>query len=308
MNIATKILAAIVAAFLLPFSLATEARAAKAPAARAEASTDAAATDAGVTCQREDSLRIVSLLREAAQLPQEPASWMMWFGRKFIGVPYVAGTLDAASEERLVVNTRQLDCTTFVELATALTLCAKNHETSFAQFCRRLRHVRYVGGEVSYVKRQHYFTLWVDENAGEGIVADIQANPPFTAVQTVQVNWMTTHPANYRMLATHPQWRAGIRALEQRINGRQYRYVPKGEIRNNQLFRNTIHDGDIILIITQKKGLDTTHIGIASWHADGLHLLNASSIHHQVVDEPMTLYQYMQRHPSQIGIRACRVR
>lgn len=266
-----------------------------------------AATEEDVTCQRQDSTKIVALLREAGQMQEKPESWMMWFGKKFIGVPYVGGTLDAAREERLVVNTRQLDCTTYVELVTALAMCAKHGETDFAAFCRRLRHVRYVGGEVAYVKRQHYFTLWVDDNVKEGIVADIQANPPFTAIQTIQVNWMTTHPASYKMLASHPQWRPGIRALEQSINGKQYRYLPKGEIRNSSLLRNTIHDGDILLIITQKKGLDTTHIGIASWHADGLHLLNASSIHRKVVDEPMTLYQYMQQHPSQIGIRACRV-
>jgi hypothetical protein len=38
-----------------------------------------------------------------------------------------------------------------------------------------------------------------------------------------------------------------------------------------------------------------------------LHLLNASSIHKKVIDEPMTLYTYMHKHPVQIGIRVCRV-
>ena len=61
------------------------------------------------------------------------------------------------------------------------------------------------------------------------------------------------------------------------------------------------------VIITNKKGLDTTHIGLASWHADGLHLLNASSIHHRVIDEPMLLRTYMSKHPVQTGIRVCRV-
>ena len=91
------------------------------------------------------------------------------------------------------------------------------------------------------------------------------------------------------------------------MNGKRYRYVPKGKIANTAVFRNAIHDGDIIAIITNKKGLDTTHIGIASWHKDGLHLLNASSIHKKVIDEPMTLYTYMHKHPVQIGIRVCRV-
>ena len=261
----------------------------------------------GVVYQRQDSLKITSLLKEAKAMKQKPANWMMWFGRKFAGVPYVGGTLDKTREEVLVVNTRQLDCTTYVELVTALTMCAKNQETSFASFCNHLKHVRYIGGNVEYVKRQHYFTVWLNDNVKEGIVRDIQANPPFSAIQTIQVNWMSTHPASYKMLAAHPQWLSGIKALENSINGKKYRYIPKGEIKNNALFRKTIHDGDILLIITKKKGLDTTHIGIASWHQDGLHLLNASSIHKKVIDEPMTLYTYMQKHPSQIGIRACRV-
>lgn len=258
--------------------------------------------------QRQDSVKIVTLLKQAHQLKKKPANWMLWFGKKFCGIPYVAGTLDNMAEEKLVVNTRQLDCTTYVEMVAALTMCAERNETTFQAFCNHLKHVRYVGGEVSYVKRQHYFTVWMDDNEKEGIVQNIAPNPPFTAVQTVNVNWMSTHTSSYKMLTDHPQWKAGIRALEQSVNGNRYRYIPKGQIANTQLFRQTIHDGDIIVIITNKKGLDTTHIGLASWHKDGLHLLNASSIHKKVIDEPMTLYTYMQKHPVQIGIRVCRMK
>ncbi len=71
--------------------------------------------------------------------------------------------------------------------------------------------------------------------------------------------------------------------------------------------RETIKTGDIIAILTNKKGLDTSHIGIAVWKKDGLHLMNASQIHKKVVIEPMLLQNYMKKHPSQIGIRVCRV-
>lgn len=261
-----------------------------------------------VNYQKKDSLRVVSLLKEASSLKSKPKNWMLWFGKKFVGVPYVGGTLDKAKREKLIVNTSELDCTTYVELVTALTLCAERHETSFASFCNRLKHVRYIGGEVSYEKRQHYFTIWIQDNAKEGIVEDIQTNPPFTAIQKIQVNWMTTHPNSYQMLKGNPTRLKGIKALENSINGKCYRYIPKESIANNTLFRKTIKDGDILVIITNKKGLDTTHIGLASWHSDGLHLLNASSIHKKVIDEPMTLKTYMSKHPVQIGIRACRVK
>lgn len=261
---------------------------------------------ADVCYTTKDSLKIASLLREAAQMERKPDSWMLWFGKKFCDVPYVGGTLDRDKVERLVVNTTEQDCTTYVEMVLALSMCADQGETSFARYCEHLRHVRYVGGEVAYVKRQHYFTLWIADNEREGIVTDIHPNPPFTATQQVMVNWMSAHQVSYKMLSAHPEWLSGIKSLEQSINGLRCRYIPKANIADNKLFRETIKDGDIIVIVTNKKGLDTTHIGLASWHRDGLHLLNASSIHKKVIDEPMLLRTYMKSHPVQIGIRVCR--
>ena len=68
-------------------------------------------------------------------------------------------------------------------------------------------------------------------------------------------------------------------------------------------------DYDDGAIVTRKDGLDTSHIGFAQWgHDNRLHLLNASQIHRQVISEPMTLYQYMAKHPSQLGIRVIEVK
>lgn len=269
---------------------------------------DTAHYQVDATYSQSDISRINSLLREASQLKEKPKSWMLWFGKKFIGVPYVGGTLDRAEEEKLVINTSELDCTTFVEVVTALTRCMSgNGKRDFSDFCRQLQHVRYINGEIAYEKRQHYFTVWISDNAEEGIVTDIQNNPPFTKVQHVSVNWMTTHQQSYKMLKNNAKRLQGIKALEEQISGKSYRYIPKEQIVDSRLFRNTIHNGDILVMITNKKGLDTTHIGIASWHQDGLHMLNASSIHKKVIDEPMLLRTYMMKHPSQIGIRVCRV-
>lgn len=269
---------------------------------------DTAHYQVDATYSQSDISRINSLLREASQLKEKPKSWMLWFGKKFIGVPYVGGTLDRAEEEKLVINTSELDCTTFVEIVTALTRCMSgNGKRDFSDFCRQLQHVRYINGEIAYEKRQHYFTVWISDNAEEGIVTDIQNNPPFTKVRHVSVNWMTTHQQSYKMLKNNAKRLQGIKALEEQISGKSYRYIPKEQIVDSRLFRNTIHNGDILVMITNKKGLDTTHIGIASWHQDGLHMLNASSIHKKVIDEPMLLRTYMMKHPSQIGIRVCRV-
>ena len=263
---------------------------------------------------QEDSLRVMNLIQSAIEdtLAYPTAGQMMLrIGRAIeaMNVPYVAHTLEPNDKERLIVNLRELDCTTFVETVTALTLCVRTHRTTFEDYCRVLQKIRYWQGRPpQYVRRLHYFTSWIEDNTTMDFVREIQGpNPPFTAVQTVQAHYMTQHPDKYRMLTVNPQDIPMIREMEQRIEGKKYRYIPQQQLYNNRLLRNTVHDGDIIVIITNKEGLDTQHLGIAAWHSDGLHLLNASSIHHKVIEEPMTLRQYLFKHPSMPGIRIVRV-
>lgn len=257
-----------------------------------------------------DSLKVVNLLSQASkQGSMESGGLMVYFGLKLCGLPYVAKTLETNPKERLVVNLRQLDCTTFVENTLALTLCMKHGKLRFADFCHFLRMIRYRQGEVAYTKRLHYFTQWIDDNTELGYVSEVtSAKSPFTAIQNLSIDYMTTHVPQYPMLEGDKQAIAEIGKCENALTGRKFRYIPKAEIRNNDLFRNTIHNGDIIAILTSKKGLDTSHIGIAFWKADGLHLLNASSLHHKVVLEPKLLRTYMMGQKSQTGIRVIRVK
>ena len=257
---------------------------------------------------KKDMVCIERLLADAAKLPKD-SNLMLHFGKQFLNVPYVAHTLDRnLEEEKLVVNTRELDCTTFVENVLALTLCAQRGETKFTDFQNQLQQIRYRNGKVEYTRRLHYFTYWIEDNARMGYVTKVENQyMPFTAVQHVKVDYMTKHVKDYAMLAAHPEWLEGIKEMESVISGNYFRYIPKKNINNSQILRQTIKDGDIIAILTKKKGLDTSHIGIAVWQKDGLHLMNASSIHKKVVIEPMVLQKYMEKHPSQIGIRLCRV-
>lgn len=229
---------------------------------------------------------------------------VLHIARKFLGVPYVAKTLENANAEKLVVNLRELDCTTYVENVLALYLCVKSGKSQYADYLNYLRKIRYADGNVDYTKRNHYFTEWIKQNNKNGYVVERQTpNPPFTATQCLNINFMSTHAYAYPMLKSNSKLIKPIAEMEQSLSGKTYSYIPKDKIANNATFRAAIHDGDIIAITTKKNGLDTSHIGIAVWHKDGLHLLNASQIHKKVVEEPMTLHQYMQKHPSQTGIR-----
>lgn len=253
-----------------------------------------------------DSIVVRKLLQDALKLDKDN-NLIIHFSHQLLDIPYVAKTLEVNKSEQLIVNLRQLDCTTFVENVMALTLCANNGKTSFEDFCKYLRLIRYRKGVVSYPTRLHYFTEWIEDNTQMNFVKEIQQpDSVFTQVQTLAINFMSTHSNLYPMLADNPLMIKDIEITEENLTGRQFRYIPKEEISNTDAMRNAIQDGDIIAITTKKKGLDTSHIGFAIWHLDGLHLINASQIHKKVVEEPMTLYDYMQKHPSQKGIRIVR--
>ena len=253
-------------------------------------------------------IRIESLLKDAKQ-QKSSTNFPLFFARQFLDVPYVAHTLEINDEERLVINTDELDCTTLVETVTALTLCAYRKTFTFLDYQNALQAMRYRHGVIDrYPSRIHYFTDWIVENTQAGIVTEIQQpNPPFTQIQTVKVNYMSQHPQSYKALKAHPEFVAEIAQMEQRLTGQKFRFIPKSGVKDTPAMREAVHDGDIIAITCNKPGLDIAHLGFAVWRNDGLHLLNASQLHKKVVEEPMTLYQYLQKHPSHTGIRIIRI-
>ncbi|MBP5714180.1 MAG: DUF1460 domain-containing protein [Prevotella sp.] len=253
-------------------------------------------------------IRIEGLLKDAKQ-QKSSTNFPLFFARQFLDVPYVAHTLEVNDEEQLVINVSELDCTTLVETVTALTLCAYRKSFTFLAYQQALQAMRYRNGVIDrYPSRIHYFTDWIAENAKAGIVTEIQQpNPPFTQIQTVKVNYMSQHPQSYKALKAHPEYVAEIAQMEQRLTGKKFRFIPKSEVKDTPAMREAVHDGDIIAITCNKPGLDIAHLGFAVWRSDGLHLLNASQLHKKVVEEPMTLYQYLQKHPSHTGIRIIRI-
>lgn len=263
-----------------------------------------------VQYSKEDSLTVLRLLEETqGEKLQTIADCQLFFARELLGIPYVASTLEVNKKEKLVVNLRQLDCTTYVENVVALTLCHRKGKNKFADFCLQLQMLRYRNGKnTGYQSRLHYFTDWIEDNSRLGLCNEIQTpTPPFIGLQTINVDYMTTHSERYPMLKGDETMIAAIAKTEKALSTKKYKYIPRKQIQNTKLVRKTVKDGDIIAIITSKKGLDTQHIGIAVWHSDGLHLLNASSIHKKVVEEPMLLTRYLLKHPTMPGIRVVRL-
>ena len=262
-----------------------------------------------VEFQSEDSVFVEHLLRQA-RTDRGETPRTLWFGQQFVGRPYVAHTLENGTTEHLIVNTRELDCTTFLETVCALSLCDANGQQTFADFCRWLQRLRYRQGQIEdYTSRLHYFTQWADDNAAQLLVEDVLEKCPYEglATQTVSINYMSQHPDLYKHLKRNPQFVPVIRSQERAVQGRRLRYLPKSRLNRSASELSFIHTGDLVAIVTSKAGLDTSHLGFAVWQQGRLHLMHASSLYHRVVIDSKSFYDYSQGQRSQVGIRVLRL-
>ena len=271
---------------------------------------------AQITYTKQDSMKVVKLLSQGAkQRVKAKKELMTYYGNQLKGVPYVPATLEVNKREQLVVNMRQMDCTTFVETVLALAMTTAQCSQRWEDYCKNLTKIRYENGVMKeYPSRNHYFIWWVESNGKQGIVNKVQGDKvqgtkdkgqgtTLFKAQNIHIDWMTKHADSYPMLKGNKQFIREIAAHEKRTDGKVMMYIPRANLGLSQKKMKWVENGDILAICTKKKGLDTTHIGIAEWGSDGkLHLLNASQIHKKVVLESMSLQQYMTKHPSQLGV------
>lgn len=213
---------------------------------------------------------------------------MIRVGRAFLGTPYVAQTLEAGPDERLVVNLRGLDCTTYVENVLVLSRLAKEGKLNWGHYLNGLEQVRYRDGKLDgYPSRLHYFTEWIRDNEAKGLVRNI-TEQIYGVTFRKQINFMGTHRSLYPMLASDANFTA-IKKTESGLSEKPICVLPQQEVAAREAL---LQDGDIIALATDIDGLDVTHTGIALRLEDGrIHLLHASTVGKVVIsEEPLADY------------------
>ena len=256
-----------------------------------------------------DKEKIVKLLLEA-KTKRKSENRMIYFGKKLIDIPYLGNTLEIGDKEQLIVNIHELDCITFLENVIALSLCDKEEKRNFEDFCKILIKVRYRNGEIGdYTSRLHYFSWWAEDKEKMGIIKDVLSeNESLTKENIFNINFMSNHPDYYKHLKNNPDFISVIKKYEEEINGKKYRYIPKENLstKENDLL-NIVHNGDIVAIVTNIKGLDIYHVGIIFLENGKIFLLHASSLKKRVLISEDSLYEYEINQPKHLGIRIFRL-
>lgn len=237
--------------------------------------------------QGEDRRIAEEILNRYASKSTLPLSVLITeIGQSFLGTTYVAATLENGLEEKLVINLRELDCTTFVEYCLALARTLKSGKTDFENFASELERIRYRDGiRNQYLSRLHYFSEWIHNNHIKNIVDE---SPNQKGVKLVKpINFMSTHSDKYPVLKAHPELIPSMAVQEKQLSATPFYFFPKGD--PQKLVENLKH-GDIIGLTTSIAGLDITHVGFIVRKNGQFLLLHASQTEGKVVisDSPVT--------------------
>jgi hypothetical protein len=253
----------------------------------------------------DEDTRIVSQVLEQYSHEKEtpPGELMVKVGSYFLETPYVANTLETEGEERLVINLREMDCTTFAENCLALTRTIQSKRPGVDQFWQELARVRYRDARIDgYTSRLHYTTDWIYHNQQKNLLQDVTADISGTPyIKTI--NFMSTHPDSYFHLKNNAVLVAEMAHIENDINHRQYYYIPKENIAG---LEGQLKDGDIVALTTSIDGLDVSHMGLLVRKNNRIHLLHASLSAKKVVITEEPLADYLKDSKTVTGIMVAR--
>lgn len=191
--------------------------------------------------------------------------------REFIDTPYVANMLQGSitTPEKLVIDFRGLDCFTYLDYVEAM-----SKSNSRQDFIENLIRTRYVGGDVNFLHRRHFFSDWAYQTypVAQDVTAEIS---PLALVADKHLN----------LKADGTTYLPGLPVVDRRIT-----YIPAADIDAGMIGR--LKTGDYIGIYTNIAGLDVTHVGIFVMTDKGPMFRNASSkkAKMKVVDSPFLEY------------------
>jgi hypothetical protein len=267
-----------------------------------------------ITVQQVDPASIViqardkELLEEIFKLHSEDTETpmpelMVKVGRFFLETPYVAHTLETEEKEQLIVNLRELDCTTYAENCLALARAIKSGNHSLEQFTTELQMIRYRDGKINgYPSRLHYFCDWIHNNQGKKLIENSPEHMPLCTFSK-EINFMSNHPESYRQIKEDSALIGVFAAQEKRISAREMFFLAEEDVAE---LEDLLMDGDIVGITTSIDGLAIQHVGILVRVDERIHLMHASSSAMKVVLSENTLEDYLLNSKSATGIMLAR--
>lgn len=253
-----------------------------------------------------DTTKITNILIEASELnAKSPNDVVAFIGKKFIGTPYVAGTLEG-TPEMLTVNVDEVDCTTYIDIVAAMAVTIEERRNSWQDFLHNLEKMRYRQGHVDgYASRLHYISDWIVTNSHNGLLKDVTDRLPQSAYQVKTIDYMSRHRESYPALKDSAEYER-IKNMEVGYRSHRYPYIKSTTLMGKNGAKY-LKEGDIVALTTKTDGLDVSHMGIIVIEKDGAHLMHASSKEGKVVIDKLPLDEYLRKNRNISGLRVIRI-
>jgi hypothetical protein len=187
-------------------------------------------------------------------------------GELALDTPYRAHTLEeylvaggSPQTEPATCYLTGFDCVTLVESAQAVARTAARPNGGWDDFVREIERMRYRGGvREGYTSRLHYFSEWITDNAGRGLVRNL--GPELGAIDDPRpLRFMSTHRGAYPALRDDGVYDAVVQ-MEKRLDAQPRQLIPTERIPG---VMDRIHTGDVLAFATSVEGLDASHTGLA---------------------------------------------
>ncbi|MBD2175470.1 DUF1460 domain-containing protein [Pseudanabaena sp. FACHB-1998] len=223
---------------------------------------------------------------------------------KFLGAKYREGLLEKSKSEQLFISLTEFDCVLFVETVLAFSRNLLSTNPSYENFGQNVETVRYQDGKLDgYCSRLHYFSEWIVDNQKRNLVQDLTSELGGIQLKK-KLNFMSSNWQKYPRLrnseANYQCILAMERKLEQDTRSQIY-YIPSRKISS---IYPSLKSGDIIGVVTDIQGLDTTHTGLVYLTSKGTGLIHASPS--GMVKVSSDLQRYVEGVDRAIGIMVAR--
>lgn len=254
-----------------------------------------------------DTSKITQILNDTYNANLKSSNERISFiAHQFLGLPYVAHTLEG-NTEKLSVNVDQLDCTTFVETVIAMAYTVGEGRTSWRDYIHNLEKIRYRDGKLNgYSSRLHYISDWITDNQYRGNLTEVTTNFPGAIHKVKTLDFMTSHRDSYKALSDSIEFEK-MKNVEIGYHNHRFPYIKTSTLRSKSV-RKLLKEGDIIALTTNMNGLDVSHMGLITIVNGVPHLMHASMKEMEVIIDLLPLHKYLSNSKSLTGIRVIRLK
>ncbi|MBR5899643.1 MAG: DUF1460 domain-containing protein [Muribaculaceae bacterium] len=253
-----------------------------------------------------DTTKITEILIKSEHLKDaDPCTRVEFIAKQFLGLPYVAGTLEGGPE-MVTVNVDQLDCTTYVETVLAMAYTIGEGRTSWRDFVYNLERMRYRGGELNgYSSRLHYISDWIVDNTHRGNFHEETNRFDYYNYQIKSIRFMTANRDKYPALADSVTYEE-MKNVEIGYRNHRFPYIKKIDLSRKDIKR-VFKAGDVVALTTRIDLLDVAHLGFITFVDGEPHLMHASMKAMEVIIDKLPLHEYMTKSRNLTGLRVIRL-